>query len=72
MRKLFAPLVAATLVLTIVGPASAVDDINTKKLREAVTVNGILAHERVLQRIANQNDGTRASGTPGYDASAAT
>ena len=71
MRKLFAPLVAATLVLTIVGPASAVDDINTTKLRQAVTVGGILAHERVFQRIANQNDGTRASGTPGYDASAA-
>ena len=41
-----------------------VDDINTTKLREAVTVNGILGHERALQRIANQNDGTRASGTP--------
>ncbi len=71
MRKLFAPLVAATLVLTIVGPASAVDDIDSTKLRQAVTVGGILAHERVFQRIANQNDGTRASGTPGFDASAA-
>ena len=29
-----------------------------------------MAHERVFQRIANQNGGTRASGTPGYDASA--
>jgi hypothetical protein len=36
-----------------------------------VTVGGILDHERVFQRIANQNGGTRASGTPGYDASAA-
>ena len=71
MRKLFAPLVAATLVLTIVGPASAVDDIDSTKLRQAVTVGGIIAHERVFQRIANQNDGTRASGTPGFDASAA-
>jgi hypothetical protein len=35
-----------------------------------VTVGGILSHERVFQRIANQNGGTRASGTPGYDASA--
>jgi hypothetical protein len=34
-------------------------------------VSGILAHERIFQRIANQNGGTRASGTPGYDASAA-
>jgi Zn-dependent M28 family amino/carboxypeptidase len=50
--------------------ASAVDDVNTRKLREAVTVNGILQHERAFQRIANENGGTRASGTPGYDASA--
>ena len=71
MRKLFAPLVALTLVLALAGPASAVDDIDSSKLRKAVTVGGILAHERVFQRIANQNDGTRASGTPGYDASAA-
>jgi Zn-dependent M28 family amino/carboxypeptidase len=35
-----------------------------------VTVGGILAHERVLQRIANRNGGTRASGTSGYEASA--
>jgi Zn-dependent M28 family amino/carboxypeptidase len=71
MRKFFAPLVALTLVLAMAGPASAVDDIDSSKLRQAVTVGGILAHERVFQRIANQNDGTRASGTPGYDASAA-
>ncbi len=71
MRKFFAPLVALTLVLALAGPASAVDDIDSSKLRQAVTVGGILAHERVFQRIANQNDGTRASGTPGYDASAA-
>ena len=51
------------------GGAAGLDEINTKKLREAVTVNGILQHERVFQRIANQNGGTRASGTPGYDAS---
>ncbi|WIM93710.1 M28 family metallopeptidase [Actinoplanes oblitus] len=47
------------------------DEINTKKLRDAVTVSGILGHERVLQRIATQNGGTRASGTPGFAASAA-
>lgn len=64
---------AATLVvplqLVALPPASAVDEVNTKRLRDAVTVNGILAHERALQRIANDNDGTRASGTPGYEAS---
>ncbi len=59
-----------TLGLMVPTSASAVDDVNTRKLREAVTVNGILQHERAFQRIANENGGTRASGTPGYDASA--
>ncbi len=71
MRRLLAPFVAATMVLALAGPASAVDDIDSTRLRQAVTVGGIMAHERVFQRIANQNGGTRASGTPGYDASAA-
>ena len=34
-----------------------------------MTVNGILQHERAFQAIANANGGTRASGTPGYEAS---
>lgn len=52
-----------------VASAAAVDQVDTQKLRKAVSVSGILGHERVFQRIANQNDGTRASGTPGYKAS---
>ena len=57
----------ATGSLAFASTASAqLDEINTKKLRDAVTVNGILPHERVFQTIANQNGGTRASGTPGY------
>ncbi len=64
---------AAALTLSIAAvptPVVAVDDVNTAKLRHRVDVGDILAHERVFQRIANRNDGTRASGTPGYDASA--
>lgn len=65
--------IAVIMTAALASPAAAArsgpDDVNTKKLREAVTVNGILQHERQFQRIANQNDGTRASGTPGYDAS---
>jgi hypothetical protein len=53
------------------SPALAIDEVDTQRLRNAVTVGGILAHQRVFQRIANNHDGTRASGTPGYDASAA-
>jgi Zn-dependent M28 family amino/carboxypeptidase len=73
VRKLLVSGAAATLVAAVLvpSPANAVDDVNSKKFRDGVTVNGILAHLRVLQRIANNNDGTRASGTPGYDASVA-
>ena len=71
MRRLFAPLLATVLAIVVVAPVAAVDDVDTSRLRDAVTVGGIMAHQRVFQRIANQNDGTRASGTPGFDASAA-
>ena len=71
MRRLVVLTTAAMVAVMVPQPAQALDEVNTKKLRDGVTVGGILAHERVLQRIANQNDGTRASGTPGYDASAA-
>jgi len=73
LRKALIGAVAIPLTLGLLMPtsASAIDDVNTKKLRTAVTVNGILQHERALQRIANDNGGTRASGTPGYDASVA-
>ena len=50
--------------------ASGPDDVDTSNLTDAVTVNGIMQHERQFQTIANENDGTRASGTPGFDASA--
>jgi aminopeptidase S len=40
------------------------------QLRQAVSVEGLMAHERRLQEIANANGGTRYVGTPGYAASA--
>jgi Zn-dependent M28 family amino/carboxypeptidase len=62
---------AALVVALLVAPAaSALDEVNTKPLRKAVTVNGILRHERAFQAIANANVGTRVSGTAGYDQSA--
>jgi len=69
-----ATLLACLVAVAVAIPSTAavaIDDVNTSRLERAVTVNGILQHERVLQRIANNNGGTRASGTPGYDASAA-
>jgi Zn-dependent M28 family amino/carboxypeptidase len=65
---------AAALTLsiaTVPSPVAALDEVNSKQLRNRVTVGGIMEHQRVFQRIANRNGGTRASGTPGYDASAA-
>jgi Zn-dependent M28 family amino/carboxypeptidase len=40
------------------------------ELRKAVKPAGILVHERRFQRIANANEDSRVSGTPGYLASA--
>jgi Zn-dependent M28 family amino/carboxypeptidase len=68
----FGALAVVAGCLAAASPAAAdLDEVNTKRLRDAVTVNGILGHERVFQSIANMNGGTRSSGTPGYDASAA-
>ncbi len=71
MRRLAIPAAALLLVTLAATPAAAVDTVDSKEIRDAVTVSGILSHERALQRIANTNGGTRASGTPGYAASAA-
>jgi Zn-dependent M28 family amino/carboxypeptidase len=65
-----ATLVAVLALLTFAPAAMAVDEVDTAKFRKDVTVNGIMAHQRALQSIANANGSTRASGTPGFDASA--
>ncbi|MEO7267623.1 MAG: M28 family metallopeptidase [Knoellia sp.] len=60
------------LVLAAAAPAGADPANNTSaKLRSAVTPAGIMEHLQNLQSIADANDGTRASGTTGYDASKA-
>ncbi len=72
MRRTAIGAVAILMTAGLLSPtqAFAVDNVSSAKLRKAVTVSGILQHERALQRIANQNDGIRASGAPGFDASA--
>ena len=42
---------------------------SAEQVAQAVTAEGLHAHLAALQRIADENGGTRASGTPGYDAS---
>ena len=44
---------------------------NFNKLLECVTIEGVRLHQAALQTIADANNGTRVSGTQGYDDSAA-
>jgi Zn-dependent M28 family amino/carboxypeptidase len=60
----------ATALATVGGVASAATPTDTSTLRGAVSADGILKHAQVFQDIADANGDTRASGTPGYDASA--
>jgi Zn-dependent M28 family amino/carboxypeptidase len=65
-------LVLALLVaFGVVGVAIAADTADTTALRNAVSVERIIKHERAFQKIADSNGGTRVTGTQGYDASAA-
>lgn len=59
----------AAITLAATGTAYAAVPTDTSALREAVTADGIMEHLAELQEIADANGGTRASGTPGYDAS---
>ena len=49
-------------------PANPAADFATA-LRNRVTTDAMMAHLAKLQDIANANNGTRAVGTPGYEAS---
>jgi Zn-dependent M28 family amino/carboxypeptidase len=53
------------------GPESCDTRVNNtqKKLQECVTLDGVREHQAALQAIADADEGTRAAGTPGYDAS---
>jgi Zn-dependent M28 family amino/carboxypeptidase len=59
--------------LASAGPEACDTRVNNThdKLLECVTLDGVRAHQAAFQAIADANDGTRAAGTPGYDASVA-
>jgi Zn-dependent M28 family amino/carboxypeptidase len=75
----YRPLLVVLALLGVLAPASPVtagsaacdNRVNNTfaKLLECVTVDGVRQHQAALQAIADANGGTRASGTPGYDAS---
>jgi Zn-dependent M28 family amino/carboxypeptidase len=68
-KLVLALVVASLLALTATGVAVAAVTTDSSKLRAAVTTKGIMKHENALQAIADANDGTRAAGSPGYEAS---
>lgn len=72
-RALVASLALGTSIALAAGSTVAVaapdDAQQTKQFRKAVKAKNIGRHLDVLQSIADAAGGTRASGTPGYDAS---
>lgn len=61
----------ATSTTATAGPASCANRSNNSitKLLECVTVDGVREHQAAFQAIADANNGTRVSGSAGYDAS---
>ena len=64
-----AALTAGVLLLTPVG-ASAAPPTDTLALRDAVTVEGVRAHQAQFQEFAELSGGTREASTLGYQLSA--
>ena len=82
MRRSLRKLVVLASILALLGAtvpvASAVpaacenrNNNTIQKLLECVDVEGVREHQAAFQEIADANGDTRASGTPGYDESAA-
>ncbi len=69
--SLLAGMVAVTPLRSVeAGPQSCDTRVNNtiEKITECVTLDGVRAHQAALQAVADANDGIRAAGTPGYDA----
>jgi Zn-dependent M28 family amino/carboxypeptidase len=67
-------LLGATVPVAAAAPPAACTNRNNntiQKLLECVDVEGVREHQAAFQAIADANGGTRASGTAGYDESAA-
>lgn len=72
-RTAAAAVAAAALAVTTLtaGPAQAGNPNNSTKFTDAVTVDGVYQHLEALQAVADANNGNRAAGTSGYEASGA-
>src|SRR4051812_12939251 len=73
MRQTHRAALAAVLAVLVMAPSAVAKpkDVNSTRLERAVTVQGILEHQKALQNIADLNGGTRYTRTPGFTASAA-
>lgn len=69
-RRYVRSLLIALVLLVSAQVLYAAEPENTKGFRKAVTLPGIMQHLEAFQAIADANDTTRLSGTPGYDQSA--
>lgn len=71
-RNITRAAIAATIGLAagFAPPATAASGTDSAALRTAVSVDYIMNHLAALQAAAEANGGTRAAGTPGYEASA--
>ena len=71
LRAATAAAAAAGALALTAAPAVAGTPTDSSSLRSAVTAKNVKKHMSALQDIADMNNGTRASGTPGFDASLA-
>jgi Zn-dependent M28 family amino/carboxypeptidase len=71
VRRPLTAAVCVLLTLALAMPALAQGGgfAGSRRLREAVTVSGLVRHLRALDAIGDRHDETRASGTSGYNAS---
>src|SRR5918912_1135941 len=73
MRRTHLAACAAVSALVVAAPGAVASppDVDSTRLEQLVTVQGITEHQKALQTIADLNGGTRHTRTPGYTASAA-
>src|ERR1044071_3804088 len=73
MRRPHVAVCAAMLAALVAAPSALAKptDVNSPGRERMVTVEGITEHQKALQNIADMNNGTRYTRTPGFTASAA-
>ncbi len=68
MRRFTAVAMTCAIAWLLPRPAKP-RDVSSEKLRKTVTLGGLQQHLEAFQAIGSANGNTRATGTPGYEAS---